>query len=66
LPGTTWSWAARATTCSRVKDGADLLFGDAGDDTLLGDAGYDVLDGGAGSDTCKRGAGLAMLRLCEL
>jgi len=25
-----------ATTCSRVKDGADLLFGDAGDDTLSG------------------------------
>ena len=54
-----------ATTCSRVKDGADLLLGDAGDDTLLGDAGYDVLDGGAGTDTCKRGADGAMLRLCE-
>ncbi|MFD0860144.1 Hint domain-containing protein [Roseovarius aquimarinus] len=50
----------------RITDGADSIFGNAGDDTidaaggddrLSGGAGDDVLQGGAGADTIEGGAG---------
>lgn len=37
-------------------DGADTIYGQAGNDTLAGDAGADLLDGGDGNDSLNGGA----------
>lgn len=54
---------AGADTSGDAFEGADWLFGDAGDDRLDGGLGDDSLDGGNGADTLDCSASPGPIRL---